>query len=722
MKLEKIISVSTLIYLTIVGAAKAQNCTPAPVGCTNADYSNAFLNSSNPNTIEYDNIVSTFHSTMARQSNGNVLVWGETMNGTTNTLTAKNLNSTNYPTLTGTVLKFTGGSVNINTGQFVVLTTTGLFTWGNCGTVVSESLTSTCNWSENMTKLTVNGKTDGLPAGISPSDVKMMFGSSRSLAIVTCNGEVWTLTQGGQFATGDNTSSPFIWHRVKVNANTYLSNVVAVRGADVKWFNYSGFVALKNDGTIWTWGTKTYLGDGTPATDRAYATQMAIPTGVVPKMIGMTSTANNNIDNTFSYYLLSTNGSLYSLGSNDNRQLGIWNSTEQTSWVRVRKSATSGDYLTNIVWISPNEHDGSGGMPAVTALQNDGSLWAWGYNSFNMLGEAYDGPIDPTKNFGGLGLNANIFAMELGGHTTIAIKQCSKKFGYVGHYVNGSMANGSAGGGSTVGLFDFNQTANLDLCGASTIAKFANISNSIISLNTPYTLSVNLPGGNYNIISGNATVSPSGILTALSPGNILVEYEITSPCPSKDTLILNASIPTPVELIKFDLTKIGKNVQLNWVTKFESNLSGFEIERSIDGDSWSTIGFVNSQKNDGNSQSTTSYYFTDTALHDGTIMYRLKQLDFNGAYTYSPIRKLNYEAKKIINIFPNPFNNSVTIEGLTNNDILKIYDMTGKMIDKFIASPTGTLKIDFTTFNSGLYNFVITDTNGLVSTTKVRKQ
>jgi hypothetical protein len=46
-------------------------------------------------------------------------------------------------------------------------------------------------------KITINGKADGLPAGVNPSDVKMMFGSYRTLAIVTCNGDAWVLSFNG---------------------------------------------------------------------------------------------------------------------------------------------------------------------------------------------------------------------------------------------------------------------------------------------------------------------------------------------------------------------------------------------------------------------------------------------------------------------------------------------------------------------------------------------
>jgi len=50
-------------------------CVAPSVGCAGNDRTNAYLHSTTPGTIEYDNVVSLFHSTFARQADGRVLVW-----------------------------------------------------------------------------------------------------------------------------------------------------------------------------------------------------------------------------------------------------------------------------------------------------------------------------------------------------------------------------------------------------------------------------------------------------------------------------------------------------------------------------------------------------------------------------------------------------------------------------------------------------------------------
>lgn len=93
-----------------------------------------------------------------------------------------------------------------------------------------------------------------------------------------------------------------------------ISNVIAVRG------NRNTLFALKSDGTLWTWGLETYLGNGTAPATRTRATQMTLPSVNPIKMIGVT---RNDADNAASYYVVNANGNMYALGNNSERQLEI---------------------------------------------------------------------------------------------------------------------------------------------------------------------------------------------------------------------------------------------------------------------------------------------------------------------------------------------------------------------------------------------------------------
>ena len=455
------------------------NKTPAQNYCVNGCNSNTYVNSTDPNTIEYDNVVSVFHSTLLKEADGKLKVWGQGIgNSGTNSdhvLTPQVLNNINYPSLTGKILKFTGASNSLTSlasvvQQFTVLTTDGLFVWGIPNVLINDGIKS----NNGFSRITVDGKADGLPPGVNPEDVKMMFGSYRTLAIVTCTGDAWVLSFIGNKngdGTSENTANNKKWHRVKTSAsgNPNLTKVVAIRGIP------EALMALTSEGKIYTWGSKTYLGDNSNSSSRSYATPMTLPAGITPKMIGMTSAADDS--NGVTYYLLATNGKLYSLGENGFRQLGDFTTSDSKKWVQVKKSNSVNDFLTNVVWISPQEHDGSNKSAAINVLTADRKLWAWGNNYGLMLGlpvneTSYNPTYMPGKTTGAydetkLNITDNIMAVETGGHTTILIKDCSMRFGYVGHRVYGSMADGSTLNTNEY-IYNFGSTSVVNLCGAPT--------------------------------------------------------------------------------------------------------------------------------------------------------------------------------------------------------------------------------------------------------------
>lgn len=545
-KNKLIIIIYTLLFVFFANKTIAQSCTPPPVGCSNTDFSNSFINSSNPNTLEYDNIVSGFHGTMARQANGKVLVWGENMasNGTSAILTPQELNATNYPGLTGSVLKFGMGSEGYGYSQNIVLTTTGLFVWGLPDMLISSSIKNTGSFGS----ITVNGNTTGLPLGVTPGDVKMLFTSSRTLVITTCNGNVWVLSSRGD-KNGDNTpedaANSVIWHKVKINASTDLTNVVATRGT------LFGLMALTSTGQIYTWGTNCYTGGGAAVASRKYATLMTLPTlpaGVVTKMIGMQEDGLQDFSTTtlpLSYYLLASNGSLYALGNNDHNQLGDFTTTTRTNWVNSKSSASTN--FTNVAWISPVEHDRCGITmgPAMNVITTTGSVYAWGVNSSYVLGlpvsstdasgNGYNaaGLYNPTLNPGGLTATDKISAVETGGHTSIVIKQCTSQFGYVGHRVSGSMANGSSSS-ALESSYNFTSTAVLNLCGAITKPEVQNLNicpGGTVSLNNALLGGTDLPP-NTQVVWYTSSTRASGtqVLNPLvvGAGTYYAFYESTS--------------------------------------------------------------------------------------------------------------------------------------------------------------------------------------------------
>ncbi|MBI1306541.1 MAG: T9SS type A sorting domain-containing protein [Bacteroidetes bacterium] len=156
--------------------------------------------------------------------------------------------------------------------------------------------------------------------------------------------------------------------------------------------------------------------------------------------------------------------------------------------------------------------------------------------------------------------------------------------------------------------------------------------------------------------------------------------------------------PLPVELLNFEVKWIttGEQAQLNWSTASESNCDFFEIQRSTDAGQWRIVGRKQGQ---GNSSAIVHYQYVDQLPGDsksGIYYYRLKQFDFNGDFSYSPIRMLHWESdnKNLISVFPNPASNEINIRLSEQNVIYnaRITDGAGKLIQQ------KTIK-EFATFN-----------------------
>ncbi len=139
--------------------------------------------------------------------------------------------------------------------------------------------------------------------------------------------------------------------------------------------------------------------------------------------------------------------------------------------------------------------------------------------------------------------------------------------------------------------------------------------------------------------------------------------------------------PLPIELLDFTALPCDQQVCLNWATATETNNDYFTIEKSRDGVNYDFVAKVNGA---GNSTTLKDYSSLDKTPYQGISYYRLKQTDYNGAFTYSDIRQVNFTSSIdfSFNLFPNPNtgeNISLAINADKGKEILVVvYDITGK--------------------------------------------
>ncbi len=98
---------------------------------------------------------------------------------------------------------------------------------------------------------------------------------------------------------------------------------------------------------------------------------------------------------------------------------------------------------------------------------------------------------------------------------------------------------------------------------------------------------------------------------------------------------IEGAAPLPVRLLSFqaEATEEG-HALLQWKTASEINNDYFAVERSGDAEQWTALAQV---KGGGTSHTLLSYRFIDTAPATGNNYYRLKQVDFDGQFEYSPV-------------------------------------------------------------------------------------
>lgn len=162
-----------------------------------------------------------------------------------------------------------------------------------------------------------------------------------------------------------------------------------------------------------------------------------------------------------------------------------------------------------------------------------------------------------------------------------------------------------------------------------------------------------------------------------------------------------AAIPAPVKLISFTATKNNNAVTLNWQTATEEETASFSIERSADGQKFTSIG---SSPAAGSSTSVRQYSFTDLAPLPVNF-YRLRISDNDGAVSYSTVVVYKLHGKKLLEIFPNPASQFLRVQWNSASQIIVVVmDAAGRTI-KTVALPSGesSVTIDIANLKPGVY-------------------
>lgn len=168
--------------------------------------------------------------------------------------------------------------------------------------------------------------------------------------------------------------------------------------------------------------------------------------------------------------------------------------------------------------------------------------------------------------------------------------------------------------------------------------------------------------------------------------------------------------PLPVELTKFNGTLNKGLASLIWQTSSELNNKGFEVELSDNGNDFRKVGFV---KGAGTTNQIQNYTF-DCSVNQAIVYFRLRQLDVDGKFNYSPVIALRQVNAQTASISPNPSYSDIQLS-LTGYDNEKLQTVITNLLGQPVAFINGLpeqVEAEFSqvakSLKVGTYNITIT--------------
>ncbi len=226
--------------------------------------------------------------------------------------------------------------------------------------------------------------------------------------------------------------------------------------------------------------------------------------------------------------------------------------------------------------------------------------------------------------------------------------------------------------------------------------------------------------------SGSGTSFTTSFLTD-GVHRVEVSYTVRGGCGTITAVHEMVIAALPVELLDFTATAQERIVLLEWATASEENNSHFDIERSQDGISFRKIGSVNGR---GNSVEIIDYEFVDNSPLIGTNYYRLKQIDFDGGFSYSTVETVRFRAhnKTVVNLFPNPVKKEKVQINIVTKRIekgtLSIFDINGKKLYTQTLNVTegeNLIDLDVSSLTQGMFIVQYRSESGLITSKKMIK-
>lgn len=183
------------------------------------------------------------------------------------------------------------------------------------------------------------------------------------------------------------------------------------------------------------------------------------------------------------------------------------------------------------------------------------------------------------------------------------------------------------------------------------------------------------------------------------------------------------SIPLPVAWLSFEARPAQSKVKLEWSTAWEENNEHFLVEHSINGQQFRCIGKVDGK---GTPTLAQSYFFWHQNPAVGLHYYRLKQVDYDGDWEYSPITSVHMKGEikqKKLHCFPNPVRGQLQVQLPVDpvpDSQLLIINSSGQII-RTVFIRNHLEQLDLSELLPGLYTLLFQTPNKSYSTTFIKE-
>lgn len=253
------------------------------------------------------------------------------------------------------------------------------------------------------------------------------------------------------------------------------------------------------------------------------------------------------------------------------------------------------------------------------------------------------------------------------------------------------------------------------------------------------------PGRNYTVnydIAGTAFTSPSFTTDASGNGSFVVgpltatnynqlftasSFLTNASCSHGATVLNSATLlegtgcsSLPVTFGNVDVRATSEGNLIFWTTATEVNNSHFFVEKSQNGMDWISIGKVNGQ---GNSSVVKKYSFIDRDKSSGRSLYRIRQVDFDGKYSFSKIVKAEIRETGKVVLSPVPVNDLLSIEVPASRKLKQItlYSYNGERVLRKDL-PGQPVKLSLRSLKQGTYVVRLVFADGQETIERIVKQ